>query len=68
MNVEIKQLPALRVGAVRHIGPYNQVTEAFERLHGIARNNAFPLARTRARYTWAHTSNSATRRIASFLS
>jgi AraC family transcriptional regulator len=36
MQVEIVERPALRVGAVRHIGPYNQIVEAFERMHGLA--------------------------------
>ncbi|MEO8333958.1 MAG: AraC family transcriptional regulator [bacterium] len=36
MDVEIKDLPELRVGAVRHIGPYNQINEAFSRLGQIA--------------------------------
>ncbi|MDB4892305.1 MAG: Transcriptional regulator, AraC family [Gemmatimonadetes bacterium] len=36
MDVEIKNLPALRVAAVRHIGPYLQINEAFERLGQIA--------------------------------
>jgi len=32
MNVEILQRPELRVASVRHVGPYNQITAAFERL------------------------------------
>ena len=36
MDVQIKELPALRVAAVRHIGPYEEITEAFERLGEIA--------------------------------
>ncbi|MGC4092821.1 MAG: GyrI-like domain-containing protein [Polyangiaceae bacterium] len=36
MQIEIKQLPALRVAAVRHVGPYNRISEAFERLGRIA--------------------------------
>lgn len=36
MNVEIKHMPELRVGTVRHIGPYNQIPQAFERLGSIA--------------------------------
>jgi len=36
MQVEIRTMPAMRVGAVRHIGPYNQIVEAFERMHGLA--------------------------------
>lgn len=36
MDVKIKQMPELRVGAVRHTGPYNQIRQAFERLGSIA--------------------------------
>jgi AraC family transcriptional regulator len=36
MQVEITTQPALRVGAVRHVGPYNQVNSAFARLGEIA--------------------------------
>ncbi|HEX5110026.1 MAG TPA: AraC family transcriptional regulator [Vicinamibacterales bacterium] len=36
MEVEIKEMPELRVGAVRHVGPYNQIPQAFERLGSIA--------------------------------
>ena len=36
MEVEIKNMPALRVASVRHIGPYNQIPEAFERLGAAA--------------------------------
>jgi AraC family transcriptional regulator len=36
MDVEIKQMPEQRVGTVRHIGPYNQISEAFGRLGAIA--------------------------------
>ena len=36
MDVEIKDMPDLRVGAVRHIGPYNQIPKAFEHLGAIA--------------------------------
>jgi AraC family transcriptional regulator len=36
MDVEIKQMPALRVAAVRHAGPYSQIGKAFERLGAIA--------------------------------
>ena len=35
MEVEIKEMPELRVGAVRHVGPYNQIPQAFERLGSI---------------------------------
>jgi len=36
MNVEIKHMPALRVATVRHVGPYNRISEAFGRLGDIA--------------------------------
>ena len=36
MNVEIKNMPELRVATVRHVGPYNQIPKAFERLGAIA--------------------------------
>lgn len=36
MDVEIKQMPELRVGAVHHKGPYNQIPQAFERLGSLA--------------------------------
>jgi AraC family transcriptional regulator len=36
MDVEIKELPELRVGAVHHVGPYNQIPQAFERLSTLA--------------------------------
>src|SRR6478672_4746929 len=29
MDVEIKDMPELRVGAVHHVGPYNQIPDAF---------------------------------------
>lgn len=32
MNVEIKKVPPMRVAFIRHIGPYNQVGEAWGRL------------------------------------
>lgn len=32
MQVEIRKYPALRVGAVRHLGPYIQINEAFAKL------------------------------------
>jgi AraC family transcriptional regulator len=37
MDVEIKDMPELRVATVRHVGPYNQIPKAFERLDAIAR-------------------------------
>lgn len=36
MKVEITQMPEQRVAAIRHIGPYNQIGEAFGRLGEIA--------------------------------
>jgi len=36
MDVTIEQMPELRVAAVRHVGPYNRISEAFERLGTIA--------------------------------
>ena len=35
MEVEIKDMPEFRVGAVRHVGPYDQIPLAFERLGQI---------------------------------
>jgi AraC family transcriptional regulator len=35
MDVSIKQQPELRVGTVRHIGPYEKVSHAFERLGAV---------------------------------
>jgi len=37
MKVEIKEKPELRAAAVRHVGPYNQIGEAFGRLDAIVR-------------------------------
>jgi AraC family transcriptional regulator len=36
MELEIKQMPAMRLGTVRHIGPYTDVSHAFERLGAVA--------------------------------
>jgi len=36
MQVEYKDMPALRVAAVRHRGPYHQIAEAFGRLGEVA--------------------------------
>lgn len=36
MKVEIKNMPAIRLAAVRHIGPYDEIASAFERLGAIA--------------------------------
>lgn len=35
MTVDIQDMPDLRVGAVRHVGPYNQIPQAFGRLGAI---------------------------------
>ncbi len=36
MQVDIKQMSALRLAAVRHVGPYHRISEAFARLGEIA--------------------------------
>ena len=36
MNVERKQMPALRLVTLRHVGPYHRISEAFGRLGEIA--------------------------------
>jgi AraC family transcriptional regulator len=36
MNVEIKDLPELRVATLAHVGPYNRISEAFAKLGEIA--------------------------------
>lgn len=36
MTVTIKQMPELRLGAVRHVGPYAHISGAFQRLAAIA--------------------------------
>lgn len=36
MHIEIEQLPALRLATVTHIGPYDQIGGAFQRLGAIA--------------------------------
>lgn len=38
MEVELKHRPEVRVAAVRHTGPYNQIVEAFGRLDSIVRS------------------------------
>ena len=35
MDVRIKQQPEIRVGTVRHIGPYEKISRAFERLGAV---------------------------------
>lgn len=47
MDVTIKDQPELRVGTVRHIGPYDRIGQAFERLGSI-------MASATARPTGAH--------------
>ena len=36
MNVEVTSMPDMRVATVSHIGPYNRISEAFERLGMLA--------------------------------
>ncbi len=36
MNVEVKEMPDFHVAAIRHVGAYNQIGGAFERLFGWA--------------------------------
>jgi AraC family transcriptional regulator len=36
MNVTVEEMPALRVATVAHVGPYNRISEAFQRLGEIA--------------------------------
>ena len=36
MSVEVKNMPALRVATVQHIGPYNRISDAFATLGQIA--------------------------------
>jgi AraC family transcriptional regulator len=36
MDVTLKDMPELRVATVRHIGPYDQIPQAFERLGALA--------------------------------
>jgi AraC family transcriptional regulator len=35
MNVKLEQMPELRVATVRHVGPYDRISEAFQRLGAI---------------------------------
>ena len=42
MDVTIKLQPELRVGTVRHIGPYPQIGRAFERLAALMARSARP--------------------------
>jgi AraC family transcriptional regulator len=43
MNADIVTMPELRLATLRHLGPYNRISEAFSRLATIA---------TRAGFTW----------------
>ena len=36
MNVKIKDMPEMRVATVEHVGPYNQISQAFAKLGQIA--------------------------------
>lgn len=36
MDVEIKEMPAMRVATTPHVGPYNRIAEAFARLGEVA--------------------------------
>ncbi|BDG05019.1 AraC family transcriptional regulator [Anaeromyxobacter oryzae] len=36
LEVELKEMPELRVATVRHLGPYNRISEAFARLGELA--------------------------------
>jgi AraC family transcriptional regulator len=36
MNVVVEEMPALRIAAVPHVGPYDRISEAFRRLAAIA--------------------------------
>lgn len=43
MDVTIKQQPELRVGTVRHIGPYMRIGQAFQRLSAVIQGTKRPL-------------------------
>jgi len=36
MKVTIEDMPELRVATVHHVGPYQQISEAFQKLGAIA--------------------------------
>jgi DNA gyrase inhibitor GyrI/uncharacterized protein YndB with AHSA1/START domain len=36
MSIQIRELPSIRVGAVRHVGPYHELQAAFRRVGAIA--------------------------------
>lgn len=42
MDVTLKTMPELRLATVRHVGPYNQIPHAFERLGALASQAALP--------------------------
>lgn len=42
MDVKVKEQPELRVGTVRHIGPYERISQAFARLGSIVGSSARP--------------------------
>jgi AraC family transcriptional regulator len=39
MDVDIKEMPVMRVATTPHVGPYNRIAEAFARLGEVARGN-----------------------------
>lgn len=41
MQIQLTDMPAMRIGGVRHVGPYNQIRSAFEKLAGIAGSAGF---------------------------
>ncbi len=43
MQVEIRNEPGFRLAAVRHIGPYHRIGEAFDRLFAWARSSGVPI-------------------------
>jgi AraC family transcriptional regulator len=36
VDVQIKEMPGIRTAAVRHVGPYNQISQAYEKLGAAA--------------------------------
>jgi len=38
MDMQLIERPALRVGGIRHVGPYQRLYEAYQKLGGIAAN------------------------------
>jgi len=42
MNVEIRDTPALRLATLRHVGPYNRISEAFARLGTLVNDGELP--------------------------